>query len=184
MHKQGIRCGGFTLIEMITSIVILAIALVGVANMVSLGNSNSANILVQTRAMALGQSYLDEIMGRRFDERAAASGFDPCFGLDPMDSGRCSAVLGPDSGETSRDHYDDVDDYNGLEEGDGVAPLEDAEGNEREGYENFHVAVAVRYAGDDAVLGLDETDAKLITVTVRTRDQEEGWEFSVYRANY
>ncbi|HEY0961436.1 MAG TPA: type II secretion system protein [Pseudomonadales bacterium] len=183
MRKHGVQ-GGFTLIEMVASIVILAIALVGVANMVSLGTGNSANTLLQTRAMALGESYLDEIMGRRFDERSAASGFDPCYGLDPMDPERCSAVLGPDPGESSRDRYDDVDDYNGFEEGDGATLLEDVEGNEREGYENFHVAVAVRYAGDDEVLGLDETDAKLITVTITTRDQEEGWEFSVYRANY
>jgi MSHA pilin protein MshD len=184
MRSSRVRGGGFTLIEMVVTIVILAISLIGVATMVSLGNSNSANTLLETRAMALGASYLDEIMGRRFDERSAASGFNPCHGLDPMEPERCSLALGPDAGENSRDRYDDVDDYDGLEEGDGVGPLKDAEGNAREGYENFHVAVSVLYAGDDAVLALDETDAKLITVTITTRDQNEGWQFSVYRANY
>lgn len=178
------RSRGFTLVEMVVTIVILAIALVGVAKLVSLGSSNSADTLLETRAMALGESYLDEIMGRRFDERSAASGFDPCYGLNPSDPDRCSTTLGPDAGENARHRYDDVDDYNGLEEGDGAAPLQDAEGNTREGYENFHVTVSVRYAGDDAVLGLDATDAKLITVTVRPRNQQEGWQFSVYRANY
>jgi MSHA pilin protein MshD len=176
---------GFTLVEMVATIVILAIALVGIAGMVSLGSSNSADTLVQTRAIALGGSYLDEIMGRRFDERSAPSGFDPCFGFVGGD--RCTAEMdfGADGGESGRDEYDDVDDYHGLAEGDGEAtPIEDAEGETREEYANYHVDVSVRYAGDDAVLGLTETDAKLITVTVTTRDQSSGWEFSAYRSNY
>ena len=172
---------------MIATIVILAIALVGVANMVRLGSSQSANALVQTRAIALGQSYLDEIMGRRFDERSAASGLDPCFGFSGGD--RCTAdtdaALGPDGGESRRDRYDDVDDYDGLKEGDGEAdPIRDAEGLEREGYDNFHVEIEVEYAGDDIDPMFDKSHAKLITVTVTSRDQEEGWQFSVYKANY
>jgi MSHA pilin protein MshD len=187
MAKRALHITGFTLVEMVVTIVILAIALVGVANMVGLGTSNSANALTETRAIALGYAYLDEIVGRRFDERSAASGLDPCFGLDTMDPGRCSITLGTDGGsENSRRRFDDVDDYNLLQEGDGVpgSPLLDADGVEREGYENFHVKVDVRYAGDDAVLMGDETDAKLITVTVTNRAQDEGWEFSVYKGNF
>jgi MSHA pilin protein MshD len=176
---------GFTLVEMTITIVILAIALVGVASMVGLGTSNSANTLVQTRAVALAESYLDEILGRRFDERSAASGLDPCFGLSGGDKCSDEVDFGPDGGESSRDEYDDVDDYDGLKEGDGeVPPIADAEGATRVEYTNFHVEVSVRYAGDDPVLGLTETDAKLVTVTVTSRDQDNGWEFSAYRSNY
>jgi MSHA pilin protein MshD len=191
---------GFTLVEMVVTIVILAIALVGVSGMISLGTSNSGDPLVQTRAIALGHSYLDEIMGRRFDERSAASGLDPCYDFSgpdrcteqilpgPLPQG-CESVLGRDGGEPSgnREKYDDVDDYNGLAEGDGLAgsPIRDAEGDTRPEYENYHVAVSVRYAGDDAVFGgLHCTNAKLITVTVTTRDQSEGWKFSAYKGNY
>lgn len=175
---------GFTLVEMVITIVILGIALVGVSAMVSLGSSNSADTLLETRAIALGQAYLDEIHGRRFDERSAASGFNPCFGL--VGGNRCSTTLGPDAGENSRDRYDDVDDYHGLEEGDGVpgVPIRDAEGNERPDYENFHVAISVSYAGADIGMGMDETNAKLITVTVTARGQPEGWQFSRYKGNY
>jgi MSHA pilin protein MshD len=176
---------GFTLVEMVATIVILSIALVGVASMVGLGSSNSANTLVQTRAIALAESYLDEILGRRFDERSAASGLAPCFGL--AGGGRCTDEMdfGAEGGETSRDEYDDVDDYHGLKEGDGEATaILDAEGNTRAEYANYHVEVSVHYAGDDPVPGLTETDAKLITVTITTRDQDAGWEFSAYRGNY
>lgn len=180
------RRGGFTLVEMVVTIVILAIALVGISSMVSLGTSNSADTLVETRAIALGAAYLDEIIGRRFDERSAASGLDPCTGIPPG-PGACTdeGDFGPDGGESSRDRYDDVDDYHMLAEGDGeLSPIRDAEGLTRDDYANFHVAITVRYAGDDPVLSRDETDAKLITVTITTRDQAEGWKYSVYRGNY
>jgi MSHA pilin protein MshD len=186
MNKPA-TSAGFTLVELVATIVILAIALVGVSSMVSLGSSNSADTILRTRAMALGESYLDEIMSRRFDERSAASGLDPCFGLPPgADTCTAEANLGTEGGESSRDRYDDVDDYHGMEEGDGeLTPIQDAEGNTRADYANFHVEVSVRYAGDDPVLALDKTSAKLITVTVTTRDQGgQGWKFSVYKGNY
>ena len=183
-----VRQSGLTLIEMVVTIVILAISLVGVAAMVRQGLQQSANTMVETRAIALGHAYLDEIMGRRFDERSARSGLNPCFGLGVGLARPCTdeANFGPDGGET-RTRYDDVDDYHLLAEGDGEATaLKDAEGDDREGYENFKVEVSVRYAGDDAILGgaLDETHAKLITVTVTSRDQDNGWDFSVYKANF
>lgn len=186
MDRTAAGSRGFSLVEMVVTIVILAIALVGVAGMVSLGTSNSADTLLETRAIALGQAYIDEIMGRRFDERSAASGLDPCYSLVLADPDRCSSTLGPDAGENSRDRYDDVDDYNGLAEGDGYPgfPIADAEGNTRPDYENYQVQVAVSYAGADVAGGKDQTNAKLITVTVKTRGQSTGWEFSVYKGNF
>lgn len=183
---------GFTIIELVATIVILAIAMVGVAAMVGRGLTSSADTLLETRAIALGYAYLDEIIGRRFDEKSHPSGLIPCFGL-PADPGPpprpCTAVagLGTDSGEVLRRRYDDVDDYHGMVQGDGEAtPLQDAEGNDRDGYENFHVEIGVRYAGMDMVFAGTRalTDAKLITVTVRYRTQTDGFDFSAYKANY
>lgn len=188
------RTKGFTIVEIVVTIVILAIALLGVVAIVRLGTQESANVMLETRAVALGQAYLDEIMGRRFDERSATSGLNPCFGLagDPGPPPRpCSAVasFGPDSGEGGafpRENFDDVDDYDGWLEGDGETdPIRDAEGDARSGYENFHIEIGVVYAGTDAAWGpLTDTHAKLITVTVRHRDQTEGWKFSSYKGNY
>ncbi len=180
LHTQS----GLTIVEIVVTIVILGIALAAVAGMVGLGLSQSANTLIETRAVALGYSYVDEILGRRFDERTPQSRVPPCFGL--VGSERCTAEasFGPDGGEVRRT-FDDVDDFHDLQEGAGESnPLEDAEGNTRTGYENFRVAVIVRYAGDDAVLGLDQTDAKLITVTVEHTQLNLSWEFSAYRGNF
>ncbi|ALO45166.1 Putative MSHA pilin protein MshD [Pseudohongiella spirulinae] len=182
---------GVTLIELIAVIVILAISLVGVTAAISGAISRSSDVMLETRAVALAQSYLDEILSRRFDENSAPRGIPPCRSncTDEID-------FGPDGGETGRADFDDVDDYHGLDEGAGQAdPLQDAEGNERLGYENFRVRVEVRYlrlgvgeieedlatAPNDLT---DEQDAKLITVTVSHVEQPGGWMFSVYKANF
>lgn len=181
----GNRQAGLTIVEIVVTIVILGIALVAVAGMVGAGFTQSGNTLMETRAAALGYSYLEEIIGRRYDERTHRSGTPPCFGL--VGAARCTAEasFGPDGGETRR-RFDDVDDFHGLAEGAGESgPLEDADGNTRTGYDNFRIEVTVRYAGDDAVLGFaDETHAKFITVNVQHTTLGLNWNFSAYRGNY
>lgn len=200
-HHQS----GVTLIELIAAIVILAIALVGITAAVSSAISRSSDTTLEARAVALAQSYLDEILARRFDENSGERGIPPCFIAGPANPNGlpdCSDTLGPESGETpvaptySRNHFNDVDDYHGLDEGYGQPrPLLDADGVERIGYDNFRVAVAVRYVdvepgGDEESLttapgGLEHTqDAKLVTVTVSHPERPQGWQFSAYKANF
>lgn len=181
---------GFSLVEIVVTIVILGIALLGVSAIVRLGTEQSAEVMQQTRAIALAQSYLDEILGRRFDENSSPTGLFPCFGASPPRP--CSITLGPDAGEQDdpdlRAYFDDVDDYHDWQEGDGegaTRPIRDAEGNTRSGYDNFHIDIQVAYAGTDAPFSqADQTHAKLIQVTVTLRDQGVGWVFSAYKGNY
>ncbi len=179
---------GVTIVELVVTIVILGIALLGVVFMLSRGLSQSANTLVETQAIALGHAYLDEILSRRFDENSAPGGTETCHGfvLDFPD-GYCTdpADLGPD-GEISRISYDDVDDFHGLDEGFGAAQpdLLDADGMVRTGYDGFRVRVEVRYAGDDAVVGGVATDAKVIQVRIDHRDSSQPYYFSAYKGNY
>lgn len=186
-HQQA----GVTLIELVAVIVILAISLAGVTAAISSAMSRSSDVMLETRAVALAQSYLDEILSRRFDENSAPRGIPPC-------RANCTDEVnfGPDGGEIGRADFDDVDDYHGLDEGLGqINPLQDAEGNTRLEYENFRVRVNIRYLE----LGVGETeenlatalndltdiqDAKLITVTVSHVEQPDGWQFGVYKANF
>lgn len=193
MHTGGTvltsrRQRGITLIEMIAAIVILAIALVGITAALSGGIGRSADVMTQTRAVSLAQSYLEEITGRRYDERSNPRGVPPCRNncTDEPD-------FGPDGGENDRPDYDDVDDYHGLDEGWNTGrSLQDPLGNTRHGYDSFRVQVSVRYintgpGGQEASLGqelTDERDAKLVTVTVSHPDAPAGWHFSAYRANF
>lgn len=182
---------GLTLIEMVITIVILAISLIAITSILSSGTGRSADITLELRSAALAQSYLDEILGKRFDERSHPRGIPPC-------RNNCTAFgsFGPDGGET-RDQFDDVDDYNGLDEGEGqLTPLQDANGVTRAGYDNFRVRVSVRYMnvaamGEEQSLAVatndldDNEDAKVITVTVNFLNSgAEGVKYSAYKTNF
>lgn len=193
---------GITLIELIAVIVILSIALISVTAGISAGLSRSADVMLETRAVALAQSYLDEILSRRFDERSSLRGIPPCRASGPACTDEVN--FGPDLGGTCgvslnrecRAAYDDVDDYHGLDEGfEQTFPLRDAEGTERVGYGNFRVRISVRYLQlglgepeDNLTTALndldDARDAKHIRVTVTHLQRQEGWVFDVYKANF
>jgi len=81
---------GFTLIELVMAIVILAAALSGVLLVINQNTAKSGDPVITTQAQAVAQSYLEEIMLQAYS--------------DPD---------GSDAGE-SRATYDDVDDYDGL----------------------------------------------------------------------
>lgn len=168
-----------SLIELVVTIVIMAIVLTGIAVLFFDTVKKTPEPVIDIRAAELGQAYLDEILTKRYDENSGQGGTPRCNSTDPG-SKACSTTLGPDPGET-RATYDDVDDYNGLNE----SPPKDALGNTRTGYANYRVQVSVVYAGTGADgLGLaSNQDAKLITVTV-TSPLGTKMVFSAYRVNY
>ena len=190
--KMGMNQRGLTLIEMVLTIVILAISLIIITGILSSGVGRSSDTTLEIRSAALAQSYLDEILSKRFDERSHPRGIPPC-------RTNCTtfANFGPDSGEDDRSDYDDVDDYHELDEGQGqVNPLQDSTGAERTGYENFRVRVSVRYmdvgaSGTEENLAVDlndlddDEDAKVITVTVNYLNSgTEGIAYSAYKTNF
>ncbi len=81
---------GVTLVELILSMVVISIALTGVFTVMNLTVRHSADPIIQHQAVAIAESYLEEVLLKSYD--------DP----DGVD------------GEVSRDLYDDVDDYDGL----------------------------------------------------------------------
>jgi MSHA pilin protein MshD len=84
------RQTGVTLIELILSMVIISIALVGLFSVINLTVSHSADPVVNFQAIAIAESYMDEILLQSY--------------TDPD---------GSETGET-RASFDDVSDYNGL----------------------------------------------------------------------
>lgn len=192
---------GLTLIEMVATIVILSIALVSLTLMINTGLSRSADTLIELRTATLAKAYLDEILGKRFDENSANNGIPPCRapdgpgGVPPNRECTVEGSFGPDGGE-SRSSFDDVDDYTNIDEGEGGGgPLQDANGNTRTGYDGFRVVVDVRYinvaAGGDEEFGLgqnneldDEYDAKVITVTVSHRLLSVPFPYTAYKSNF
>jgi len=130
------RQRGVTLIELVVSITIVAIAVGGVLGAISAIASRSADAMVQQQAISIAQAYLDEILQR--------------WVVDPNGA----------APNTGRGSWDTVDQYNGLTDvgahdqyGNAIAPLA-----------GYTVTVAV--APSSGLGGIGSAAARRIDVTV------------------
>lgn len=170
---------GFTLIEIIVGIVVLSISLSIVSALIVPAEQNSADQILQVKAAELGQSFLNDISSRAFDENSdMAGGLVRCG--EPNDgSNNCTseANFGPDAGETTRGLFNDVDDFHKYSEKFN-ANDEDLD----DGYSSFIIDVQVIY--DGLLLGLtNNNDAKRITVSVTTSLGTK-IQFATHKANF
>ena len=108
---------GFTLVELVTSIVIFSVATIGLMLAVSASMGRSADPMVEIQATAIAKAYLEEATRANFcdpsynpDNNTATTCQTDCTGR-PCASGCGGSVFGAESG---RSGYDDVCDYNGL----------------------------------------------------------------------
>lgn len=106
---------GATLVELLVSIVIVAIAASTVLGVLSMTTAASADPMIRHQAAAIAEAYLEEIL------------------LKPL--------IDPDGadGEAARVDFDDLDDYNGLAD----AGARDQYGNPLAGLGDYNVVVAV-----------------------------------------
>ncbi|MFT6114082.1 MAG: MSHA pilin protein MshD [Oleispira sp.] len=151
---------GFSLIELVISIVVLGIALGALSSSLFLGVGRSADPLWQSKATQLSQAYLDEILSMRYQEDSPLGGGAV---------GTCS-IAGNEAGESSRSLYDDVDDYDGLSE---QADFLDT--TTPSNYAGYTVNIDVTC--DDVA-----ANSKLIAVTI-TSPTNQNLVFSVIRAD-
>jgi MSHA pilin protein MshD len=131
-HQQGA-----TLVEVVISIVVIAIAVSAVLGVLSTTVGRSADALIVTQGVSIANAYLEEISLKPF--------------TDPDGS----------DGEALRIDFDDVDDYNGLVD----AGAADQFGNPIAGLGGYTVSVAV--APSAALPGVPAGDAMLIDVRVQ-----------------
>jgi hypothetical protein len=101
MHRSKLRRyrAGFTLAEALMALALAAMAgssllLASYASMY-----HTADALDSAMATGVAEQLLDEITGLPYKEKGMTA-----YGL----------VLGPDAGETTREYFDDLDDYNGY----------------------------------------------------------------------
>jgi len=95
---------GFTLIELIIFIVMVAAGLAGILSVMNTVVASSADPMVRKQAVALADSILEEILLKSF--------CDP----DTVNAGTNPPTCGANTVESGRDTYDDVDDYDGKNE--------------------------------------------------------------------
>ncbi|MGH8179730.1 MAG: prepilin-type N-terminal cleavage/methylation domain-containing protein [Steroidobacteraceae bacterium] len=111
--SSSARCRGVTLVELIVTIVVLAAALAAVLGVVSASAARSADNLLQTQAVMVAESYLNEILAKPFGSVCPA----PC----------------------TRPQMDEVGDYAGLND----IGVHDETGALVPGLQNFNVRVTV-----------------------------------------
>ncbi|TDP32743.1 MSHA pilin protein MshD [Idiomarina aquatica] len=175
MHQRG-----FTLIEIIVGIVTLGIALVVLSTLLFPQAPRSAGPLLQARASALGQMFINEVMGKAFDESSDMSGgYTRC-----SDSGTCTAPGALGAEEATRSNYDDVDDFNGLstqagDEIDGVL----LQGGVNERFQNFSFAISVAYSDGSAQVQSTVTRFKRVDVTISAPNSQE-FHFTAVKGDY
>lgn len=92
MNNNKLR--GFTLIELVIFMVIVSIGVVGILSVMNQTVKSSADPIVHKQAAALADSILEEILLKEYA--------DPDGGANVVEAGRST--------------YDDVDDYNGINE--------------------------------------------------------------------
>jgi MSHA pilin protein MshD len=179
------RCSGFTLIEMIIGIVVLAIAMLLITSFLAPQGKRGVAPVIQMRAAELGNSLMQEIISKSFDEnsdhnggglwRCGDSGEEDCTSADSY---------GPDDSE-SRTTYDDVDDY---DTSGSFVSISNALGDSTK-YTGFTYAVSVVATDVDADGNSNDsqltgyTEVKRIDLTVRTSSGDD-FEFAMYRWNY
>ena len=103
---------GFTLVECIIVMVIMALAMITMSKFLVPQVTRSSNPHYQTRAAALGQSVMATILARGFDHNSDFKGGEVRCGEVALGGADCSLVLGSEEAEVSL--YNDVDDYIGC----------------------------------------------------------------------
>jgi MSHA pilin protein MshD len=127
---------GVTLVELVISIVIVAVAASAILGLLARNASSSADAMVLAQAASVAESYLEE------------SSLKPYADPDGVD------------GEGARSAYDDVDDYNGLVD----AGARDQFGVAIPALAGYTVAVTVTQS--TALTGVPSADAERVDVRV------------------
>lgn len=134
MRGRGQR--GATLIELVISIVVIAIAASAVLGVLSRTVSRSADAMVLAQGVAIAEAYLEEISLKAFADPDGADG------------------------ETLRPDFDDVDDYDGLDD----AGARNQLGTPLAALSEYRVTVSV--APSAALAGVPAAAARRIDVRV------------------
>ena len=151
------RAAGFTLIEMVMSIVIISIGLAGVLLAFNAAVKSSADPLIHKQMLAVAEEMMEEILLKPFDP-PSDYGFDQTNSAWPVNCGTAAAA---------RSLFDDVSDYDKY----ATNSVCNIDGAAVAGLESYSLRVSVDPAaslGSAASGGaLDSGKVRKVTVTVK-----------------
>ncbi|MDV6253638.1 prepilin-type N-terminal cleavage/methylation domain-containing protein [Vibrio sp. EA2] len=186
---------GMTLIEMIIAIVLMGIAMVAFTSFLVPQVRDSATSHYQTRAAALAQSLMSQILARGFDEHSDFDGGLIRCGEGDAGTSQATCTLSEDLGaeESTISSFNDVDDYIGCWYTQGTQSscnstphykLSNVLGSSIESdYKNFRVEVGVDYVSENGSVSNDIEDYKRVTMTIHA-GQAQSFKLSAIKGNY
>jgi MSHA pilin protein MshD len=139
--KQKSSEAGLTLIELIISITIMSISMTSIMSVFSNSAANSSTPMVREQALSIASAYMEEIMLQPY--------VDPTSSTNTCEEGASNRAL-----------FDDVDDYDCVNDSNGAI---DQNGHTITGLEAYNINI------DITADTLNSATAKRIDVTV-TRD--------------
>lgn len=150
-HQRGV-----TLVELVIGIVVLGISLAVITSVLGPLSVKSADPWHQVRAAELGQSLMNEILAKSFDEHSSRSG--SLLRCNETGAQACTAEInfGPDcaNGVTTcgtgaleqRAEFDDVDDFHNLDvTGDDISNIFGNDARMNEIYRAYRLQVQISY---------------------------------------
>ncbi|BEE16064.1 MULTISPECIES: type IV pilus modification PilV family protein [Aeromonas] len=180
---------GFTLIELIVGIVLLAVALTGILGLLINQAPRAVDPVQQVRAAQLAQRLAGEILQKSFDEQSDHNGGRYRCGetVTGVTIPACSTSYGPD-GEPAPYAYNDVDDFDTAGNWvDANRFTQTSAGVSGDEYPNYQVKIAVSGVdfSDGSFKSCSEpcSVGKRIELQVRLPDRSV-LDFSLYRGNY
>ena len=174
------KTAGFTLIELVLTIVILGFSAMVIIPFFS-AITHSPDPVLREKAIALGQAMMDEIMAKKWDENTPVGGGPICTGESPNQTTRPTLIdacltaatskanLGPEGAET-RVNFNDVDDYNGINEANSFTDQNGATfvltGYSRQVSVRYIVVNGINDISQNTLAAAGTTDTKLVVVTI------------------
>ena len=145
IHRRAAQ--GLTLPEALLATAVLAFAVIAVTQAIVAAQTQAEDALVQQRAMSLAEAMLEEILSLPY--------------ADPEDID----VAGPDTGETTRQLFDNMDDYHGYSEA--VGALTDITATAYpDTYQRFARSVTASFGSVNVAALGGNTDGLTVTVTI------------------
>jgi MSHA pilin protein MshD len=188
------RQSGLTLIELVTSMTIVAVATAGLILLMQATAGQSADPMIEQQANAIAQAYLEEAGMRSFCDPDFDADANPATPLDcpvdcvlsACDPGGCRIAGQGSVNEGARALYDDVCDYDGLSDSGAV----DQTGAALPGLGAYEVTMGVDDAGvtlgAPGLTDLDSDVGQVVRINVRVShpSMDSDVVMSVYKGNF
>jgi MSHA pilin protein MshD len=174
---------GFTLLELIITIVVLAVGIVGILSVSTFTTAKSADPIIVHQANAIAEAYLEEIMLQPFCDPDLST---TCVAACSGGGGACGNASCTATEGANRAVYDDVCDYKSLPD----TVVRDRTGNMISGLGGYSVTVTVDDSASASlgkggnVLSGSNGDVVEIDVTVNHAALSAPIKLTGYKADY